>query len=203
MGRILLPHLLRRVAALTALSVLGIALLAPLSARSALPDPVVAADRLLAGTTGPAAISRVETAFARSALSIRDASAAATTHGAEPVAAQPLPTPASAPMQATIMPNAAVAAAPPQVAAVYSDGGTVWDDLARCESSGNWATNSGNGYYGGLQFSYATWHGYGGGAYAEYPHQATREEQIAVAERLRDARGYQPWPACRVKLGLP
>ena len=104
---------------------------------------------------------------------------------------------------ALLLPASAVAAAPPQVAAVYSDGGTVWDDLARCESSGNWATNSGNGYYGGLQFSYATWHGYGGGAYAEYPHQATREEQIAVAERLRDARGYQPWPACRVKLGLP
>jgi len=198
-----LPHLLRRVAALTALSVIGIALLAPLSARSALPDPVAAADRLLAGTAGPAAITRADTALARSALSIRDASASVATHGAEPVAAQPLPTPASAPMEATIMPNAPAVAAAPQVAAVYADGDTVWDELAQCESSGNWATNTGNGYYGGLQFSYSTWHGYGGGAYADYPHQATREEQIAVAERLRDARGYQPWPACRVKLGLP
>jgi len=199
--RILLPHLLRRVAALTALSVIGIALLAPLSARSALPDPVAAADRLLAGTAGPAAISGMDTVLARSALSIRDASAAGA-HGAEPVAAQPLPTPASAPMEATIMPNAPVAVAP-QLPAVYAEGDTVWDQLAQCESSGNWAANTGNGYYGGLPFSYATWQGYGGGAYAEYPHQATREEQIAVAERLRDARGYQPWPACRVKLGLP
>ena len=194
-------HLLRRVAALTALSVMGIALLAPLSARSARPDPVVAADRLLAGAAGPAAISRVQTAVARSALSIRDASASAATHGAEPVAAQPLPTPASAPMEATIIPNQVAAA--PQVAAVYADGDTVWDQLAQCEASGNWAANTGNGYYGGLQFSYATWQGYDGGAFAEYPHQATREEQIIVAERLRDARGYQPWPACRAELGLP
>src|SRR6188474_1773440 len=128
-GRILLLHLLRRVAALTALSVMGIALLAPLSARSARPDPVVAADRLLAGAAGPAAISRVQTAVARSALSIRDASASAATHGAEPVAAQPLPTPASAPMEATIIPNQVAAA--PQVAAVYADGDTVWDQLAQ------------------------------------------------------------------------
>jgi resuscitation-promoting factor RpfB len=198
-----LPHLLRRVAALTALSVIGIALLAPLSARSALPDPVAAADRLLAGTAGPAAFAQVDTAVARSALSIRDASAAGTTDGAEPVAAQPLPTPASAPMEATIMPNAPAVAPAPQVAAVYAAGDTVWDELAQCESSGNWAANTGNGYYGGLQFSYGTWHGYGGGGYADYPHQATREQQIAVAERLRDARGYQPWPACRAKLGLP
>ena len=80
---------------------------------------------------------------------------------------------------------------------------SVWDDLAECESGGNWAINTGNGYYGGLQFSYATWHGYGGGEFAEYPHEATREEQIIVAERLRAARGYAPWPACRAKLGLP
>ena len=75
--------------------------------------------------------------------------------------------------------------------------------LAKCESSGNWAANTGNGYYGGLQFSVATWNGYGGAEFAAYPHQATREQQITVAERLRAARGYQPWPACRAKLGLP
>ena len=80
---------------------------------------------------------------------------------------------------------------------------SVWDALAQCESGGNWSINTGNGYYGGLQFSYDTWHASGGGAYAEYPHQATREEQIAVAENLHAARGFAPWPACRVKLGLP
>jgi hypothetical protein len=109
-------------------------------------------------------------------------------------------------MEATLIVVAPAAATAPPVAtapaATYS-GGSVWDDLARCESGGNWAINTGNGYYGGLQFSHATWHGYGGGEFAEYPHEATRDEQIVVAERLRAARGYAPWPACRAKLGLP
>jgi hypothetical protein len=86
---------------------------------------------------------------------------------------------------------------------VTYDGSTVWDALAQCESGGNWAINTGNGYYGGLQFSLGTWQGYGGGEFAAYPHEATREQQIIVAERLHAARGYQPWPACRSKLGLP
>ncbi len=94
-------------------------------------------------------------------------------------------------------------AGPPPDPSTFVVDESVWDALARCESGGNWAINTGNGYYGGLQFSYDTWHGYGGGEYAEYPHLATREQQIAVAERLHAARGFQPWPACRVKLGLP
>jgi hypothetical protein len=85
---------------------------------------------------------------------------------------------------------------------VTISGDAVWDQLARCESGGNWAINTGNGYYGGLQFSLSTWQAYGGGAYAPRPDLATREEQIAVAERLRAARGYSPWPACSRKLGL-
>ncbi|HYJ66489.1 MAG TPA: ubiquitin-like domain-containing protein [Nocardioidaceae bacterium] len=86
----------------------------------------------------------------------------------------------------------------------YSDGNTVWDSLAECESGGDWAINTGNGYYGGLQFSYDTWQAYGGGAYAEYPHEASREEQIAIAEKVRDATGgYGSWPACAAELGLP
>jgi resuscitation-promoting factor RpfB len=82
--------------------------------------------------------------------------------------------------------------------------GSMWDRLAQCESGGNWAINSGNGYYGGLQFNKATWNAYGGGQYAAYPHQASREQQIAVATKLRDARGgYGAWPACARRLGLP
>jgi uncharacterized protein YabE (DUF348 family) len=82
--------------------------------------------------------------------------------------------------------------------------GSVWDRLARCESTGNWSINSGNGYYGGLQFDAGTWRAYGGTDYAPLPHQATREEQIAVATRVRDDRGgYGAWPACAAKLGLP
>ena len=82
-------------------------------------------------------------------------------------------------------------------------GGTgVWDQLAQCESGGNWSINTGNGYYGGLQFSYGTWLAYGGGAYGETANLATREQQITIAERLRAVSGYHPWPACARKLGL-
>ena len=81
----------------------------------------------------------------------------------------------------------------------------VWDELAECESGGDWSINTGNGYYGGLQFNLETWQAYGGGAYATYPHEATREEQIAIATKLRDANGgsYGSWPACAAELGLP
>jgi uncharacterized protein YabE (DUF348 family) len=90
---------------------------------------------------------------------------------------------------------------PPQP--VISDA-EVWDRLAQCESTGNWAINTGNGYYGGLQFNKSTWLSNGGGQYAEFPHQATREQQIAIATKLRDARGgYGAWPHCASKLGLP
>jgi uncharacterized protein YabE (DUF348 family) len=88
---------------------------------------------------------------------------------------------------------------PPQP--VISDG-EVWDRLAKCESGGNWAINTGNGFYGGLQFDKGTWLSNGGGAYAPLPHQASREQQIAIATKVRDARGYNPWPACKKKLGL-
>nr|WP_246330546.1 resuscitation-promoting factor [Saccharopolyspora hordei] len=81
--------------------------------------------------------------------------------------------------------------------------GAVWDKLAQCEASGNWSANSGNGYYGGLQFNKSTWDAYGGDQYAPYPHQASREQQIAVAEKVRSSRGgYGAWPHCSSKLGL-
>jgi uncharacterized protein YabE (DUF348 family) len=82
--------------------------------------------------------------------------------------------------------------------------GSAWDRLAKCESTGNWAINTGNGYYGGLQFDAGTWRAYGGTDYAPLPHQASRDEQIAVASRVRDDRGgYGAWPACSRRLGLP
>ena len=77
----------------------------------------------------------------------------------------------------------------------------VWDRLADCESGGNWHINTGNGYYGGLQFSLGTWHAYGG---TGLPSQHSRETQIAIATKLRNASGgYGAWPACAAKLGLP
>ena len=79
--------------------------------------------------------------------------------------------------------------------------GSVWDRLAQCESGGNWHINTGNGYYGGLQFNIGTWQANGGSG---RPDQASREEQIRVATRVRDnAGGYGAWPACAAKLGLP
>ena len=75
----------------------------------------------------------------------------------------------------------------------------VWDAIADCESGGNWAANTGNGYYGGLQFNLGTWQSYGGSG---MPHENSREEQIAVAERVRDAEGgYGAWPHCGAQFG--
>ena len=77
-----------------------------------------------------------------------------------------------------------------------------WDDLARCESGGNWAINTGNGYYGGLQFLGSTWNAYGGGEFAARADLASRDQQIVVAERIRDDVGFGAWPACSRRLGL-
>jgi resuscitation-promoting factor RpfA len=79
---------------------------------------------------------------------------------------------------------------------------SVWDRLARCESGGNWRINTGNGYYGGLQFSGSTWRAYGGGRFAPFAHLASKAEQIRVAERVRQGQGWGAWPACSSRIGL-
>ena len=76
---------------------------------------------------------------------------------------------------------------------------STWDSLAQCESGGNWGINTGNGYAGGLQFSPGTWAAYGGTGSAA---NASREQQIAVAERVQAGQGWGAWPACAAKLGL-
>jgi hypothetical protein len=76
--------------------------------------------------------------------------------------------------------------------------GSVWDQLAQCESGGNWAINTGNGYSGGLQFHPQTWLSWGGGQYAPYAYMATREQQIEIAQ----GHAWSNWPACARKLGL-
>ncbi|WP_152353729.1 transglycosylase family protein [Brachybacterium subflavum] len=78
----------------------------------------------------------------------------------------------------------------------------VWDDVAQCESSGNWSINNGNGYYGGLQFSRSTWNAFGGGSYAATADKATKAEQIAVAQRTLQAQGPGAWPVCGARAGL-
>ena len=92
------------------------------------------------------------------------------------------------------------------VGAPFAAGGTAnaappsaWDKLAQCESGGNWRTNTGNGYYGGLQFSPSTWRAYGGKG---SPHNASRAEQIRVAERTLASQGWNAWPSCSRKTGV-
>jgi len=114
------------------------------------------------------------------------------------------PSPPSA--QAPAMPpataaSAAQAGAPVAPAETTNTGTPVstWDKVAQCESGGNWATSTGNGFHGGLQFTASTWRSFGGSG---MPHQASRTEQIAVAERVLAAQGWKAWPACSHKLGL-
>ncbi|AJT40697.1 transglycosylase family protein [Psychromicrobium lacuslunae] len=77
--------------------------------------------------------------------------------------------------------------------------GSTWDALAQCESGGNWGINTGNGYSGGLQFTQSTWASHGGAGSAQ---NASRADQIAVAERVLQTQGWGAWPACSAKLGL-
>lgn len=77
-----------------------------------------------------------------------------------------------------------------------------WDALAQCESSGNWAANTGNGFSGGLQFTPSTWAAYGGTRYAGNAAHASREQQIEVARRVLAAQGPGAWPVCSVKTGF-
>lgn len=91
----------------------------------------------------------------------------------------------------------AAAASAPAVA-----GGSVWDSIAQCESGGNWAINTGNGFYGGLQFTASTWAAYGGTAYAPTANLATREQQIDVAKKVQAGQGWGAWPACTASLGI-
>ncbi|AYJ48567.1 transglycosylase family protein [Rhodococcus sp. P1Y] len=77
-----------------------------------------------------------------------------------------------------------------------------WDRLAQCEAGGNWGINTGNGFQGGLQFSPSTWNSHGGGQYAASANQASREEQIAVAEKVLASQGWGAWPSCSSSLGL-
>ena len=76
-----------------------------------------------------------------------------------------------------------------------------WDRIAGCESGGNWHINTGNGYYGGLQFDYSTWLSNGGGQYASRADLATRAQQIAVANVVYSHRGLSPW-SCAYILGM-
>jgi LysM repeat protein len=89
--------------------------------------------------------------------------------------------------------------AAPAASSGSSSGSGVWDQLAECESGGNWSISTGNGYYGGLQFSQGSWSAAGGSG---SPADASREEQIRVAENLQNMQGWGAWPSCSSQLGL-
>jgi len=93
--------------------------------------------------------------------------------------------------------GAGVAGAAPAAAS-----GSVWDRVAQCESGGNWQINTGNGFYGGVQFSRSTWLAYGGGAYASTANRASKGEQIAIARRTLASQGPGAWPVCSRRAGL-
>lgn len=97
---------------------------------------------------------------------------------------------------------AAISAAGLALSATAANAATstsTWDALAQCESGGNWAINTGNGFSGGLQFTPSTWAAYGGSGSAA---DASREQQIAVAEQVQAAQGWGAWPSCAAQLGL-
>jgi resuscitation-promoting factor RpfA len=90
-----------------------------------------------------------------------------------------------------------IVAAPMAIAAGTANASTVnWDTVAQCEASGNWGANTGNGFFGGLQFTANTWRAYGGGAYAPTANLASRSAQISVAERVLAGQGIGAWPVC-------
>jgi hypothetical protein len=98
--------------------------------------------------------------------------------------------PSSAPAAATSAPATVSPSSLP------SAGGANWQAIAACESGGNWSANTGNGFYGGLQFTQGTWDAYGGGQYASSANNASASQQIAVAERVLAGQGIGAWPVC-------
>nr|WP_221203146.1 transglycosylase family protein [Modestobacter versicolor] len=129
----------------------------------------------------------------------RDAVVALQAEQARKAEQAPPPAPASPPPSTRPAPAAsapAPAPAAPAPAAPPPAAGNDWDAVARCESGGNWSINTGNGYYGGLQFSQSTWAAYGGTAYASRADLASREQQIAVGEEVLAGQGAGAWPTC-------
>lgn len=124
-------------------------------------------------------------------------------HADEKLATRPMPADVPAPSPAPA-PVAASTPAPrqstqPASSAPAAASGSVWDRLAQCESGGNWSINTGNGYYGGLQFSLSSWQAVGGSG---LPSNASRDEQIMRGQMLQARQGWGAWPSCTAKLGI-
>jgi Transglycosylase-like domain len=147
--------------------------------------------------------NQADLAKASAALSLRT-----TTTPPPPPPTEPPPPPTEAPTTTRPPTTAPPETDPPPSEEAPPDSGggfgdpssyATWDALAECESGGNWAANTGNGYYGGLQFSATTWHSVGG---TGLPHEHSRETQILMGQRLQARSGWGQWPACSRELGL-
>jgi hypothetical protein len=135
------------------------------------------------------------TAFRAQAAAAVPAAVAVPTTAAPTTTAPPPPPTTAAPR-----PAPAPAPAPSGSGSGDPDDPASWDRLAQCESGGNWSINTGNGYYGGLQFSLSSWQGVGG---TGYPHEHSRETQIEMGRRLYDQGGWSHWPGCTRSFGWP
>jgi hypothetical protein len=180
------------------------AVAAPLALVTALaggPDPASASQ-----PTSEAALGNLDEVRARNADEATLASIASLAQAvAPPTSAAPTTTAPPPPTTTTQAPAPPPPAPAPAVQPVVSGGGyndpnnpAAWDRLAACESGGNWAANTGNGYYGGIQFSLSSWQAVGG---TGRPDQASRETQIAMGQRLWNQGGWSHWPACSSQLG--
>lgn len=133
-------------------------------------------------------------------------SVAPATTEAPTTTAAPTTTTTTAPVRALAVAESTTTTAPPTTQAPPPPSGengdpndpATWDRMAQCEAGGNWAANTGNGYYGGLQFSVGSWQRYGG---TGYPHQASKATQIEIGKRLQAAEGWGAWPGCSRELG--
>jgi hypothetical protein len=116
----------------------------------------------------------------------------------------PARTPAKTPAKAPAKGAATAQSGTPQAATgpAATAPGSVWDDIAQCESSGDWHINTGNGYYGGLQFWQPTWKRFGGGRFARRADLASRVQQITIAQSVLRDQGWGAWPVCSRRLGL-
>jgi hypothetical protein len=198
------PRHARR-AVLTGLALLSAVALAATAAAGAGDPGIESVDAVASSTNTSFLDGQLQLVRAR-------ANAEATAYEAQAAAATPVvvevPTTVPPPTTTTAAPAPPTTAAPapapaPAPAAASSGYGdpndpASWDRLAQCEAGGNWAANTGNGYYGGLQFSLSSWQAVGG---AGYPHENSRETQIEMGRRLYAQGGWSHWPGCARKLG--
>jgi hypothetical protein len=203
---------MRRLAALVALLIVGLAtsrttsdnhssssvIARPLVSPAAVATPQQSgfSPRIFVLNLGPAPVSR---SLVR--LSLEPTLEPSPTPDPTPVVV-PTPAPTTTPVAVQAVTTHVVVAVTSKPVSSQLLGSTVWDELAGCESGHHWGDDTGNGFYGGLQFDYGTWIGAGGGKYAPRADKATREQQIAIAWAVQHARGWGPWPACSRKLGL-